>query len=76
MERFAGFIPGATTAAAGAGAQSWAAPKWAPAFRKTHLSTPRARLYYYDYVFIETLRRRQGKTLATPVTLAGRGGRA
>ena len=27
MERFAGFIPGATTAAAGAGTQGWAAPK-------------------------------------------------
>ena len=70
------FYPRRGDSGSGGGCTELAAPKWAPAFRKTHLSTPRARLYYYDYVFIETLRRRQGKTLATPVTLAGRGVRA
>jgi len=32
---------------------------------KNELSTPKPPLYYYDYVYIENIRRRQGRT-STP----------
>lgn len=60
------FVPVAATAGTGRGAQGWRSRKCAPPLGKPVLSTSRGALYYYDYVFIEDLRRRQGTSAARP----------
>lgn len=47
------------TAQTRGGAQGLQRCKWLPANGKKQLSTKNAGLYYYDYVFIKKLRRRQ-----------------
>ena len=59
------FVPAGETTGAGLGAQGWQWAKCAPALAKMQLSTRLAALYYYDYVFIKDIRRRQRTTGAT-----------
>ena len=47
------------TAQTRGGAQGLQRCKWLPANGKKQLSTKNTGLYYYDYVFIKKLRRRQ-----------------
>jgi hypothetical protein len=61
------------TATARVGAQGLQPRKCAPAQGKTRLSTKKAALYYYDYVFIKTLRRRQKNKSANQSGLQNRG---
>ena len=60
------FVPVAATAGTGRGAQGWQSRKCAPRLGKPVLSTSWGALYYYDYVFIEDIRRRQGTSATRP----------
>jgi hypothetical protein len=58
---FQEFVPVSGTAESAGGAQGSNQRKCAPRLAKTQLSTKIRAFYYYDYVFIEELRRRQSK---------------
>ena len=68
------FVPARATTGAGRGAQGWQRAKCAPALAKMQLSTRQAALYYYDYVFIKEIRRRQRTTGATRTAGVDEGG--
>lgn len=71
----ASFVPVAMTAGTGLAAQTCRSRKCAPRLRKPGLSTPAPAPYYYDYVFIEALRRRQGTSSAACRPQPARSGR-
>lgn len=69
------FVPDGVTAAQGIGTQGSDARKCVLPLGKQQLSTQKTALYYYDYVYIENIRRRQRTTghaaLAPLVPLGG-----